>query len=175
MFFYDGTNFIAISTAITSNAIPGLVTPTGYLEYPVNTGSPILNVGHQIDFTISGGTSVITTGQYSAGQLGLTGTCNISGWSLQKLAGTADGSITIEFDGVTNSAPPSAPTIPNTTTNKLSASAPMTISTASSNAGGSSAVSTWTKTIGSWWNFAVNVSSVTSMTGVAGTVWCDNQ
>lgn len=170
MFFYDGTNYIGVAPGITSNTTPGVLTPTGYLIYP--TGNGTLIAGHFISFTISGGSNAISTGQYDAGSFGSIGPCTITGWTLKKLPGTVDGSISIDLDGVTNSAPPSAPVTPNTTTNKLSASAPMTISSASSNAGGASAISTWTTATNSWWTFAVNVTSVTSMTGVSGTVWC---
>lgn len=109
--------------------------------------------------TIDGAGSVLSTGIKGAIQVDKAGT--IIGWSI-----IADqvGSISVEVDKVASSAPPSAPGIPNTTTDKISASAPIALSSAQSAAGGTSAVSTWTTAVSQWDVLQFNVASVTTMT-----------
>lgn len=125
---------------------------------------------HEIEFTLDGGGSAITTGQYQLGQSGDIGACTITGWSL--MGQEASGSITIELDAQANTAPPDVPVAPDTTTDKISASAPMQITTAQAASSGTAGVSTWTTSRASWDTYAINVTAVTTFTRVTGVVWC---
>ena len=164
------------STYPTSGQVLGIILQTiasagtaKYLIRPeVQTVPPIIRT---INFTLNGGSSAIATGQYIVGQLGAIGSCNITGWSLIKQYGVADGTITAEVDIHSNTAPPAVPGMPNTTTDKASASAPMSIASGSSASGGASAVSTWSKLRSSWDTIAINVTGG-SLVGVQGTIWC---
>ena len=91
------------------------------------TGGMIRKVG----LTADGSGVVITPGVKGTVQLDYAGT--IVGWSI---VGDVVGSMTVEVQKKASSPPPAAPGIPNTTTDKISASAPITISSAQSAAGG---------------------------------------
>ncbi len=112
----------------------------------------------KVGITIDGGGVAITTGVKGAIQVDFAGT--IIGWSI-----VADqvGSITVEVDLHASSAPAAAPAIPNTTTDKISASAPVTLSSAQSASSGTSGVSTWTTAVTQWDVIQFNVASVTTL------------
>lgn len=125
---------------------------------------------HSITFTVDGGGAVIVAGQYIVGQFGGINACTIVGWSL---IADQSGSISIDLDAKASSAPPANPAVPNTTTDKISASAPMILSSAQTASGGSSAISTWTNTRASYDVFAINITGTpTGVTRVSGTIWC---
>jgi hypothetical protein len=120
---------------------------------------------HVIAFTVDGGGAAITAGTAYVGQL--PGACAINGWSL---AADQPGSISIDLDGHANASQAAAPAVPNTTTDKISASAPMVLSSAQSAA--STTLTGWTTSRAVWDSFAVNVTSATTVTKVTGQVFC---
>ena len=85
------------------------------------------------------------TGIKGAIQLDFGG--EIIGWSV--IADMA-GDLTVEVDRKASSAPPSAPAIPNTTTDKISADAPIILSGAQSAASAAAGVASWAKTLMKW-------------------------
>ena len=113
---------------------------------------------------------MIATGQYTGGMLGSIGTCTITGWYLK--GKEASGAITIELDAHSSSAPPAGPSVPNTSTDKISASAPLAIASGQTASGGATEVSTWTTSRAAWDSFAINVTVATTFTHVTGGVWC---
>ncbi len=114
-----------------------------------------------VGITIDGGGSVIGAGVKGYIQIPFPGT--IVGWSI---IGDQSGSISVDIDKKASSAPPSAPAIPNTTTDKISASAPVALSTAQSASVASSGVSTWTTSIAQWDVIGFNVTTATTVTRV---------
>lgn len=89
--------------------------------------------------------------------------CTITGWAIMA---DVSGSASVDICFHAGSAPPSAPSIPNTTTDKISASAPVALSSAQSAAGGSSAISTWTTALSQWGSVLFNLTSLTTATRV---------
>ena len=100
-----------------------------------------------------------TTGVKGAIQVDFEGT--IIGWSV---IADAAGTLEVEIDKKASSAPPAAPQIPNTTTDKISASAPIALSTAQSAARAESGVSTWNRAVAKWDVLQFNVVAVSGMT-----------
>jgi hypothetical protein len=136
------------------------------------SGNPTLDLPASMTYTsisfwIDGGGAVISTGLKGYRQLEFA--CSIVGWSLY-----ADqaGSISIDVDAHASSAPPAAPSIPNTTTDKISAGAPIALSSAQSASGGISEVSTWTASRALWDTIALNVTSAVTVTKVWGRLTC---
>src|SRR5690242_15534736 len=84
--------------------------------------------------------------------------CTITGWAIMA---DVSGSASVDICFHAGSAPPSAPSIPNTTTDKISASAPVALSSAQSAAGGASAISTWTTALSQWGSVLFNLTSLT--------------
>lgn len=131
---------------------------------PNNPEVPLRDVSaHQpqvrrVGITIDNGSSAITTGVKGSIQVDFGGT--IIGWSIE-----ADqvGDITVEVDKAASSAPPSVPSIPNTTTDKISASAPIALSGARSAASAASGVSTWTTSVAQWDSIQFNVASASTL------------
>ncbi len=117
--------------------------------------------------TIDGGGSAITAGQKGYAQVGYA--CTITGWSI---IGDQPGSMSVELDRQASSAPPAAPAIPNTTTDKISAAAPMVLSLSQAAAGGSAQVSAWNTSIAKWDSIGWNVVSATTVTRVTIQVFC---
>jgi hypothetical protein len=114
-----------------------------------------------VGVTLDGGGSAIPTGiakRYTR----VPNNCEIVGWTI--IAHEGAGSISIDVCAQANSAPPSAPVLPDTTTDKISASAPIALSAAQTAAGGSSAISTWSKTRAAWDVIGFNVTSVSGVT-----------
>jgi hypothetical protein len=110
-----------------------------------------------IGITIDGGGSSPTTG--TKGIIQVPFACTITGWSI---IADQSGSASVDICFHSGSAPASAPSIPNTTSDKISASAPVALSSAQSAAGGSSAISTWTKTLTQWGTMLFNLTSITT-------------
>lgn len=132
----------------------------------LSSGVTIRGFGISMD----GGGETITTGQRGFAQLPYA--CTIVGWSAQGREGET-GSITIELGARASSAPPAAPSRPILpTTDKISASAPIAISAASSASGGTSAVATWSTARAQWDVFSFYVTSATTFTGVTVQVYC---
>jgi len=151
------------------NVNDGSTTCTNYTNLRAATiqGTSFIGTPHTLSFTIPSG----FTGQaFLGGQLATA--CTIIGWTL--IGDVASGAVTVELDAQANSAPGAAAplTLPDTTTDKISASAPMTISAAQSAAGGASAVSTWTTSRAAWDVYAVNVTTNTTFGSVSGSVRC---
>lgn len=115
--------------------------------------------------TIDGGGSAIGTGQKGYIQIPFPGT--ITGWSI--VADQA-GSISVEIDKHASSAPPAAPARPNTTIDKISASAPCALSSAASASGGTSEVSTWATAVAGYDVIGFNVASAATVTRVTVTL-----
>jgi hypothetical protein len=122
---------------------------------------------HNIHFVLDGGGTPLTTGFYYLGQI--PGGCSIYGWSL---AADQSGSISIDFDAVSNASQSTAPAIPSSSTNKISASAPMALASQQSNAAASAGVTTWTTGRSIWDSFAINITSAATVTRVVGEVVC---
>lgn len=123
---------------------------------------PADNTIRPLGLTVDGGGTPPTTG--IKGYLTIPFSCTITGWTV-----IADQSGSASFDvwyigG--SGAPPTAPNVP-TSTNKISASAPIAISSAQSAAGGSSAISTWSPSLSQWGTLAFNLSSVTTCTRIS--------
>ena len=113
---------------------------------------------HTVGITIDGGGAAITTGIKGSIQVDFAG--SVIGWSIE-----ADqaGSIQVEIDKHASSAPPAVPAIPNTTTDKISASAPVALATAQSAAVAAAGVSTWTTTVAQWDSIQFNVALATTV------------
>ena len=161
------TGAVTIANLAVTNA--KIANSTIDLTAKVTNVLPLANSAHVIFFSINGASGgVITAGNYLVGQT--SGACTIIGWTL---SADQSGSISIDLDAHSSSAPPSAPSVPNTTTDKISASAPMALSSAQTASGGTSAVSTWTTSRAQWDAFGVNVTGTpSSVTRVTGSVWC---
>ncbi len=128
------------------------------------SGSTIASLApiHTFTFnvTATGQTLFVQAGNYS---------CSIIGWTMNA---TPSGTVTMDIDALTNSAWPATPAVPNTSTNKISASAPITMSSAVAASGGSSAISTWTKAITAYMTITANVTTFTTSTSAVATVYC---
>ncbi len=128
------------------------------------SGSTIASLApiHTFTFnvTATGQTLFVQAGNYS---------CTIIGWTMNA---TPSGTVTMDVDAVTNSAWPATPTIPSTSTNKISASTPITMTAAAAASGGSSAISTWTKAITAYMTITANVTTFTTSTSAVATVYC---
>jgi hypothetical protein len=95
--------------------------------------------------------------------------CTITSWTI---TGDASGSASVDVWFIAGSgAPPTAPNIP-TSSNKISASAPIALSSAQSAAGGASAISTWTPALTKWGQLAFNLSSVTTCKSINVQIQC---
>ena len=159
-----GTASLTLAAASATAPTSALITSDS-ANYFASLGGSSSAAIHTLGFTLSG---PIATGQQILGQFG-NFPCALTGWSL---IASGSGSISIDLDAVANSAPPVAPAVPNTGANKISASAPLVLSSAATASGGASAVSTWTTSRAAWDSFAINVTSVSGITFVTGTIWC---
>jgi len=112
----------------------------------------------RVCLTIDGGSSVITTGPKGTIQVDFDGT--IEGWSV-----TADqlGELVVEVSKKASSAPPEIPEIPNPTTDKISASAPIGFTGAQSAAASDAEVASWTTAVAEWDVFQFTVTAATSV------------
>lgn len=179
---YDGTNFQVSSGATGATGPAGPTGPTGATgstgatgatgatgpagPAPAGTGFAHVTAGvldangieipGVVTFSSDG-----TTGQKVPIQIPYAGT--IIGWSA---IADVPGSINVEVDKHSGSAPPVNPSIPNTTTDKISASAPIVLSSAQAASSGASGVSTWTTAVAKWDSIAFNVTSASTVTRV---------
>lgn len=99
----------------------------------------------RLGLTLDGAGSVLSAGVKGQIQIDYAGT--IIGWCI---IADAIGTLSVEVQRATSESPPAAPSIPNTTTDKISASAPIAISGAQSAAGGAEEVDTWDTLLGKW-------------------------
>lgn len=114
-----------------------------------------------IGITIDGGGTVPTTGV--KGYVTIPYNCTIASWTC---IADQSGSASVDIWYIAGSgAPPTAPNVP-ASGNKISASAPVALSSAQAAAGGASAISTWTKGLAQWGTLAFNLSAVTTCTRV---------
>jgi len=141
----DGDVLTADSTQPTGNKW----SPPGGIAGTIST----------ITLTLDGGGTTPSTGIKGMIQVPWAGT--ISGWALTNT--DVAGSISVDVCLHAGSAPPAAPAVPNTTTDKISASAPISMSAASSAAGGAAAISTWTVAVSQWSTVLFNVTSIATL------------
>ncbi len=119
-----------------------------------------------IGITLNGGLTTPSTGV--SGMIQIPWNATITGWSV---LANVSGSLAVHISRKTSSAPPSNPSIPNTTTDKISASAPITLSSAQSASGGSSAISTWTTSLNQWDVILFNLVSVSTLNSATVTLY----
>ena len=123
---------------------------------------PASDIVRVVGITIDGGGSVPSTGV--KGYVVIPYGCTITGWTI---IADHSGLASVDINFIAGSgAPPTAPNIP-TDSNKISASAPVVLSSAQSAAGGSSAISTWSTSLGQWGTVMFNLNSVTTCTRVS--------
>lgn len=111
--------------------------------------------------TVDGGGSVPATGAVKRfGQVDFNGT--IVGWAA---FADASGSVSVDVWKKAGTPPPSStpPTVP-TSSDKISATAPVAISSAQSGAGGASAVSTWATIVAAGDSFGFSIASISTIT-----------
>ncbi len=113
---------------------------------------------HSISFVLDGGGSTITLGD---GKVYPTAdfTCTINRWDI---SADQSGSITVDVWKAAGAIPTSG--------NKISASAPLTLSTAQLAQNGS--LTGWTSSVSPGDVFGFSVASVTTVTRVTGQIWC---
>lgn len=163
--WHDGTTDVSYGTTVTQSE---LATSQGRISLGTITllaaGGGVGTTSNNnlkysvVGVTLDGGSSSPTTGTKGYIQVPYSGT--IVGWSV--IADQA-GALTVEVDKKASSAPPAAPAIPNTTTDKISASAPITTGGQQSASGGATAVSTWTTTVAQWDVFQFNVTVASTL------------
>ncbi len=129
---------------------------------PANVSAYLAKDIHRVGITIDGGDSPIATGVKGSIQVDFAGT--IIGWSIEA---DQSGSISIEVDKKAGTQ--TAPAVPNTTTDKISASAPIALSSAQAVGVGVSGVSTWTTSVARWDSIQFNVASASTVKRV--TLW----
>lgn len=149
---------LAVSLA-TSSAV-GVVKPDGTTITVDGTGKLTAVTSPSVAVGVIG--CMLTTG--TTAKIDIPWNFTVTGWSIIGNTGTGSASVDVCFHS--GSAPPSAPSIPNTTTDKISASAPVSVSSAASAAGGSSAISTWTTSLTQWGTVLFNPTSMTGFTSV---------
>jgi hypothetical protein len=103
------------------------------------------------------GCTVTAIGVVGAIQLDFYGT--ITGWSV---IGDAVGTLTVEVDRKASSAPPAAPGIPNTTTDKISGSTPITLASAQS--ASRATISGWNVSVNQWDVLQFNCTALGTLT-----------
>jgi hypothetical protein len=134
---------------------------TSALRAMVTSDLPANGTIRTLGVTIDGGGNPPATG--IKGYLTLPYNCTIVSWTcIADQAGSA--SVDVCY-GPGSGAPPTAPNVP-TLANKISASAPVTLSSAIAAAGGASAISTWSKSLAQWGTLMFNLSAVTTCTRV---------
>jgi|PlaIllAssembly_1097288.scaffolds.fasta_scaffold00017_6 hypothetical protein len=122
-------------------------------------GATTVTTYRKVGISLDGAGSAISTGVKGAIQVDFGGT--VIGWSI---ISDQAGSITIEVSKKASSAPPSAPAIPDPTTDKISASAPIELSSAQTAASGTTGVSTWTTSVSQWDVFQFKVATAVTVT-----------
>lgn len=115
----------------------------------------------KVGLSLGDGGTLLTTGLKGMIQIDFNGT--IVGWSI---IGDAAGSITVEVSRARSSpptAPPAAPMIPDPVADKISASAPVTLSTAQSASAIAAGVSTWSNILQQWDVLQFKVASIATL------------
>jgi hypothetical protein len=111
-----------------------------------------------IGITIDGGGAAIITGVKGSIHVPFAGT--IIGWSIEETSGHS-GSMTVEVDK--HAGTETVPVIPNTSTDKISASAPIALSSSDAAGAGTAGVSSWTTSVAQWDSIQFNVASATTV------------
>lgn len=117
----------------------------------------------KVVLTVDGGGSVPATGAVKRfAQVDFAGT--IVGWAA---FGDISGSASVDVWKKAGTAPPTAtaPAVP-TSSDKISASAPVAISAAQSAAGGATAISTWTTSVAAGDTFGFSIASIATFTAI---------
>ncbi len=140
------------SIATTAPITGGTITGTGTIACPTCVTS------HAINFVIGDGSTVIPTGDAGVYPTVAFG-CTIYRIDI---SGKQSGSVTVDVWKRAGAIP--------TVSQKISASAPLTLSSAQLAQNGS--ISGWTTSVSSGDVFGFNVLSATTVTQVMGTVWC---
>ena len=128
----------------------------GFVAAAVAAG---VGVVRKVGITIDGAGAVIATGVKGSVQVDFAGT--IVGWSIEA---DQSGSISIEVDK--HSGTQTAPVVPSTTGDKISASAPVALASQQALGVGPTGVSTWTTAVAQWDSIGFNVVSATTVTRV---------
>jgi hypothetical protein len=156
-----GTDYTLSGGTITYAVAP-IATDWQYAYYSTSGatagGSPMGVVG----ITIDGGGSVPSTGL--KGSVALPFGFTLTGWTAEATDGTT-GSVSVDIWAAAGSPPPAVPPVP-TAANKISALAPVSISSAQSASGGTSAISTWTTALPQYTQVSFYLSSITTCTRV---------
>lgn len=125
------------------------------------TGADPIPQYRKVGFTLNKGGQALATGIAGEVQVDFAGT--IIGWSI---VGDQAGSISI--DVCKKAGTQTTPAVPNTTTDKISASAPIALSTEQAKGAGTSGVSTWTAAVARWDTILFNVTAVSTLTRATG-------
>lgn len=149
---------LAISALTLSEADARYAKLTHASTHQVGGADPLI-VYKKVGLSIDGNNSPLSTGVKGQIQVDFAGI--IVGWSI--VADQA-GSITIEIDKKAGTQ--TAPAVPNTTTDKISASAPISLSSAQTGGVGASGVSTWTTAVNQWDTLQFNVTAASTLTRV---------
>lgn len=125
----------------------------------VSADLPTNDIIRTFGITIDGAGAAPTTG--NKGYVTVPFNCTIQSWTI---IADQSGSASMDLWYIAGSgAPPTAPNVP-LVANKISASAPIALSSAQSAAGGSSEISTWSPTLAQWGTIHFQLSSVTTCT-----------
>lgn len=157
--FYDGANFWSEGVPMATASSLGIVRPDNVTIHIDSSG--IISAGASSLVGVLGatiGASDVGNPQFVTVPYNAT----IVDWTIMA---DVSGSASVDAWFLAGSAPPSTPSIP-TSANKISASAPIALSSAQSSAGGSVAISTWTKTLTQWGTLAFNLTSATTLNKV---------
>lgn len=114
---------------------------------------------HRVGVLIEGGTQAITTGEKASVQLDFAGT--ITGWSI-----LADQAGSVSVDICRKAGTETAPGVPNTTTDKISASAPVNLAAAQSKGVAAAGLTGWTTALAKWDTLLFNVTAAETVTRV---------
>lgn len=154
------------------NSITGGVAISGGLGVQVSTSGNVVTINASgavvgvIGAEVDGGGVIPVIGLKELIQIPFN--CKLIGFSV---IGDISGSCSWDIWFIPGASPPIAPAIP-TSANKISASAGPSITSAQSNSGGASAISTWTQLVlTQWGTVAFNLASVTSLTKIRVQLW----
>lgn len=180
----DGTTYARVKASGLSSGVPFKVIGSGTSQTAASAGSSIATASngnivvadgagnladsgravsatkplHVAQITIDGGGFAITTGFKGSVQYPFSaGT--IVGWSIEETSGNP-GSVSVEV--WKHSGTQTAPNVPGSS-DKISASAPISLSSASANGSAASGVSTWTTAVAQWDSIGFNVASASTV------------
>lgn len=120
----------------------------------------------RVCLTMDAGETNISIGIKGLIQIDFTG--NIVGWSL---TASQSGDLTVEVSKKGSSAPPAVPSIPNPTSEKITASAPPAVAGAQTASGGLTEVASWTRAVAAWDVLQFNVTAVTGIKRATLVLW----